>query len=114
MAVRPAKQLLSVLGAVVARGGLPADECWLWTAEPFWGPLNRDGYGVVQFPRGGVVPAHKLAWEWANGVKVPADCEVDHGCRQRQCVNPAHLQAVDGYGNTARQSLTAEQHRSLL
>lgn len=113
---RPASQLYRVLGAVIAHGGgagLDPAECWPWDEAPFFGELSRDGYGVIRDRRNGTRGVHRLAWRWHHKVFVPEGCEVDHLCRRRSCVNPAHLDAVDQYGNSQRQRLTAAQHRAL-
>ena len=38
-------------------------------------------------------PAHQIAYELANG-PIPEGLEIDHLCRNRGCMNPAHTQAV--------------------
>jgi hypothetical protein len=72
--------------------------CWLWTAS-----LNPTGYGA--FGLGGragrMHVAHRVAYEWIVG-KVPAGLELDHLCRDRRCVNPAHLEAVTHRENVRR------------
>lgn len=60
--------------------------CWLWTGS------TRRGYGV--FWNGGRrYPAHRWSFEWSNG-PIPDGLVIDHMCRVRSCVNPAHLRAV--------------------
>jgi hypothetical protein len=75
-----------------------AGRCWTWTAA-----IRRDGYGV--FSRGsgpeGVMPAHRFAYEEIVG-PIPAGCTIDHLCRVRACVNPAHLEAVSSRENILR------------
>ncbi len=71
--------------------------CWLWT-----GAKKATGYGVFrkhadQNPR----PAHRLAYEELIG-PVPEGLELDHLCRVRACVNPAHLEPVTGRVNILR------------
>src|SRR5574342_293975 len=54
------------------------------------GGTDKDGYGVTSRSGGGLVKAHRLAWQFANG-EPPADKMVLHTCDVRPCVNPAHL-----------------------
>lgn len=67
--------------------------CWTWAAG------KSDGYG--RFDRRA---AHKISWEWVNG-PVPDGLELDHLCRNRACVNPSHLEAVDHKTNVRRGAL---------
>lgn len=63
--------------------------CWLWTAY-----VSVDGYG--RFDTKGAFPsvlAHRIAYELLVGA-VPEDLTLDHLCRMRRCVNPAHLEPV--------------------
>ena len=85
--------------AKVDRGG--PDECWLWTAH-----IDRDGYG--RFER---IGAHRWAYEFAIG-PIPDGMQIDHLCRVRRCVNPAHLETVTLAENVLRgQGVTAQQAR---
>lgn len=72
-----------------------AGDCWLWVAS-----LGPNGYG--QFNAGSsIVRAHRFAYEAAVG-PVPAGLELDHLCRVRRCVNPAHLEPVTHRDNIMR------------
>lgn len=67
-------------------------ECWVWT-----GYVKPNGYASF-YPGGGrhvpKVYAHRFSFELANGVELEAGVEIDHTCNTRNCVNPAHLEAV--------------------
>lgn len=71
------------------------DGCWVWTAARAGG-----GYGVFWFQRRNV-PAHRFSLMEA-GVDIPEDMQVDHLCRNRQCVRPDHLEVVDCRTNLLR------------
>jgi len=75
------------------------DGCWNWTAS-----LNDSGYGVLHKPgkRGGVVRAHRFAYELLIGL-IPETLVIDHLCRNRACVNPDHMEPVT-IGENVRRS----------
>jgi hypothetical protein len=66
--------------------------CWLWTSG-----RNADGY--ASFGQNGT--AHRWIWIEING-PVPDGLELDHLCRVRHCVNPAHLEPVTHLENIRR------------
>lgn len=69
--------------------------CWLWA-----GARTTGGYGLLKVA-GRPEYVHRLAYEHHVG-PVPAGLQLDHLCRVRHCVNPAHLEAVTGAENTRR------------
>lgn len=72
-----------------------SDECWLWNAS-----LNNFGYARYKID-GKMVLAHRYAYKYFNG-DIPKGFELDHICRVRHCVNPAHLEAVTHLDNVRR------------
>ena len=75
----------------------PASGCWLWT-----GCLCK-GYGNFSL-NGTAHYAHRWLWEYVNG-PVPAGLELDHLCGVKNCVNPAHLEAVTHAENMRRAAM---------
>lgn len=73
-------------------------DCWLWK-----GHVGGQGYGYFNVARGIVMRAHRLAYELEHGA-IPRGLVVDHLCRNRLCVNPAHLEPVTNRENVLRGS----------
>jgi hypothetical protein len=84
------------------RGTIPVDRsgCWLWP-----GPLNAYGYGV--WKRGTL--AHRMVYELLAG-PIASELTLDHLCRVRRCVNPAHLEQVPIAVNILRGTCNAAQN----
>jgi hypothetical protein len=69
-----------------------ADGHWRWM-----GQRCRDGYGLTwTLPRMGKQRAHRVMYAAATGTLLPAGWrwQVDHICKQRDCVRPDHLQLL--------------------
>lgn len=72
--------------------------CWPWAG----GKTGPGGYGRFRAGRPGrLVPAHRYAYELMIG-PIPDGLCLDHLCRNRSCVNPAHLEPVTNRENLHR------------
>ena len=60
------------------------ENCWEWV-----GAKSVDGYGRMTIDDKGI-NAHRIAYEWLVG-EIPKGLVIDHLCRVRCCVNPAHM-----------------------
>jgi hypothetical protein len=76
------------------------DDCWMWT-----GMKDGSGYGRMQVKPSTrshhTMPAHRVAYQLLVG-PIPADMTIDHLCRVKACVNPAHLDVVSVHENGRR------------
>lgn len=78
---------------------VPLSGCWLWM-----GKINMQGYGMLsRYPNGKqkTLRAHVESYKRHVG-PIPAGLELDHLCRVRHCINPAHLEAVTHQVNSQR------------
>lgn len=73
--------------------------CWLWLAAK-----GSQGYAAWSVSNTESHRAHR--WLYQRLVApVPPELELDHLCRVRHCVNPAHLEPVTNAENNRRRSL---------
>lgn len=70
-------------------------DCWVWT-----GTVKPNGYGKFSVGQK-TLNAHRWSYETFVG-KVPEGLDLDHLCRNRACVNPAHLEPVTRSVNITR------------
>lgn len=75
----------------------PAD-CWEWTAAKC---IN--GYGQIRSDadRWPMLKAHRAAYEMLIG-QIPDGLVIDHLCKNKSCVNPAHMEPVTNEENARR------------
>lgn len=64
------------------------DDCWIWIRSKVtggYGSFNVDGQNRR---------AHRVSYELAHNFKLTPDQFLHHTCRNKDCVNPAHLEIV--------------------
>ena len=76
------------------RSGGP-DSCWRWT-----GAHSIKGYGYFGTPEG-TAQAHRWIYQQLVG-PIPPGLTIDHLCRVRDCMNPAHMEPVSRGENVLR------------
>jgi hypothetical protein len=91
-------QLGRFLSAVELNG-----ECWEWRGE-----VTANGYGRFH-ANGRRSMAHRWLYERLVDA-IPDDLVLDHLCRNRCCVNPAHLEPVTNVENARRGAVAARTH----
>lgn len=69
--------------------------CWI-----FNGPKTKDGYGKFTIGRL-TITAHRYSYAHTN-VEIPEGLKLDHLCKNRPCVNPAHHEPVTQRVNVLR------------
>lgn len=96
-----AKAFQADVADVVSRY-VEVDGCWLWTGS------RRGGYGRAKLAGIGSIDAHRLSYEHHVG-PIPDGLVIDHLCRNRSCINPAHLEPVTTKENIRRGDVGSPQ-----
>lgn len=78
--------------------------CWV-----FSGAVDPCGYARIAL-NGVNRQAHRVSYELHVG-EIPAGMQIDHLCKVRCCVNPAHLEVVTQAENTRRADSYAKGHK---
>jgi len=92
----------SLVDRFLAKVGEPDERgCWPWL-----GAMSPSGYGVMGLGGRalGTVSAHRASWILHHGDS--PECDLDHACGNRGCVNPGHLRPASRVENS--------QHRTAL
>lgn len=86
--------------------------CWLWT-----GSIGTRGYGFIhvrELGKSRTILVHRYAYILHSG-SIPARQTLDHLCRIRHCVNPAHLEVVSRWENVRRgNTITGNNMRKIV
>jgi len=61
--------------------------CWEWQGR------IHNGYACFPAPGGNTKWAHRVSYALFNGA-IAEQMHIDHQCRNRKCVNPAHLKQM--------------------
>lgn len=79
--------------------------CWEWQAG-----ISNAGYAKFKY-KGKTCGGHRIIYEFFVEI-IPAELDSDHLCRNRPCVNPAHIEPVPEIVNLLRgESLFAKNAR---
>jgi 5-methylcytosine-specific restriction endonuclease McrA len=87
---------------------IPFHSCWEWG-----GRIAPNGYGVIEVHtvdnKRRSRRAHRIIYESYVGA-IPDGLQLDHLCRNRGCVNPAHLEPVTNHENHRRGLRASKTH----
>lgn len=97
---------MKTLADLLKKARITPAGCWEWI-----GAADGHGYGTGRF-EGRTHKAHRIAYRLCTG-PIPAGLQIDHLCRNRRCVNPAHLEAVSRSEN-CRRGLTGKAYGAVI
>lgn len=89
-----------IIAKVLARTVETADGCWIWTGPTSGAKGRGRGYPRMNLD-GATVAVHIVMFVCENG-PIPPRKQIDHKCRNRLCVRPAHLEMVTHKQNQSR------------
>jgi len=85
---------------------LHGEPCWLWngamSGKPKEGDRNSRGHSYPRMTLNGFsVAVHRVMYTHFFGY-IPPKITIDHECKNRRCIQPAHLSAVSHKENIRR------------
>jgi hypothetical protein len=97
------------LQRIMSNVDITEDGCWLWKGGTS-GDGRGGGYARMSL-NGSTVAVHRVMYTHFNGY-IPGKKQIDHVCRNRACVNPAHLEMVSHKENQKRRDAARERATS--
>lgn len=71
-------------------------DCWIWTGDHNW-----KGYGAISYKKK-TRGAHQISYMLIGKKTITPNLVLDHLCRNRNCINPNHLEEVTNQENLHR------------
>lgn len=101
---------LKVYEKVIIERGMLDTPCHIWQ-----GPTSGSKGRGKNYPRmyldGQTVAVHKVMWTNEHGY-IPGKKTLDHLCRNRLCINHAHLELVTNKENNRRRAKAAKEQKN--
>lgn len=73
--------------------------CWEWTANI----APSTGYGLIMTDSQGSIGAHRASYIIHKG-PIPEGYHIHHVCKNKKCVNPEHLEAMESFEHLSLES----------
>lgn len=93
----------SVKSRILKYSRVAVDGCWQWIASK-----NQFGYAQI-FAYRKRMRAHRVSYQLFRG-QIAEGMTIDHLCRNKACVNPAHMEVVTAQENCARKPVYKKEY----